>query len=102
MDVDADVEEGNVWLRSGKIRAESAAFFCRVGRRGRSRVVAISRVAQKRQWWVVIGRVEGEGAVGLGSVISVVVVGVGGVGVGVDIFRWWWWCCSPACFFVEV
>lgn len=95
-----DVEEGNVWLRSGKIRAESAAFFCLVGRRGRSRVVAISRVAQKRQWWVVIGRVEGEGAVGLGSVGSVV---VDGVGVGVDIFRWWWWwCCSPARSFMEV
>lgn len=71
-----------MWLRSGKIRAESAAFFCRVGRRDRSRVVAISSVAQKRQWWVVIGRVEGEGAVSLGSVVVVVDVDVG---VGVDI-----------------
>lgn len=93
-------DEGNVWLRSGKIRAESAAFFCRVGRCDRSRVVAISRVAQKRQWWVVIGRVEGEGAVGLGPVVAVVSVVVGG-GVGVDIFRILW-CCSPARSFVEV
>lgn len=97
-------DEGNVWLRSGKIRAESAAFFCRVGRRDRSRVVAISRVAQKRQWWVVIGRVEGEGAVGLSpvvAVVSVVVSVVVGGSVGVDIFRMLW-CCSPARSFVEV